>query len=126
MSDNFTYDYSAAQNVEAERIMRKYTGGAKEYSDIEKLRRLDRKAEGPGQVAAMTVGIIGTLVMGAGMSLVMVMNSLIIGIILGVVGIVVMLAAYPIYKKVTAAQREKVRDEILAISERIKAGQQGE
>lgn len=122
MENNFTYDYSAAQNEEAERIARKYTGEAKQYSDIEKLQMLDRKAETPGQAAAMTVGITGTLVMGAGMSLVMVMNSLVIGVILGIAGIGIMLTAYPIYKKVTENGREKVRGEVLALSERIKNG----
>ena len=121
-NETFTYDYSAAQNEEAERIMRKYTGEAKEYSDIEKLQSLDRKAEAPGQITAMTVGIIGILVMGAGMSLVMVFSELVIGIILGIVGIGIMLTAYPIYKKVTANGREKVRDEVLALSKKIKNG----
>lgn len=121
-NNTFNYDYSASQNEEAERIMRKYTGEAKEYSDIEKLKMLDRKTEAPGQIAAMTVGVIGTLVMGAGMSIVMVMGELILGIILGIAGIGIMLAAYPLYKKITADRREKVRDEMLALSEKIKNG----
>ena len=119
----FTYDYSAAQSEEAERILRKYSGEEKQYSDIEKLQRLDRKAETPGMIAAMTVGIIGTLVMGTGMSLVMVFSNMVIGIILGVLGIGIMLTAYPLYKKITRNSRAKVKDEILALSEKIRNGQ---
>ena len=119
----FTYDYSAAQNEEAERIMRKYSGEEKQYSDIEKLQRLDRKAETPGMIIAMTVGIIGTLIMGTGMSLVMVFSNMVIGIILGVLGIGIMLTAYPLYRKITRNSRAKVKDEILALSEKIRNGQ---
>ena len=124
MNDNkFTLDYSAADNEEAERIMRKYSGAEKQYSDIEKLRMLDRKAETPGQITALTVGIIGTLVMGAGMSLIMVFGNFFLGLILGIFGMGVMLTAYPLYKRITKSSREKVRDEILALSDKIRNGE---
>lgn len=124
MNDNrFTLDYSAADNNEAERIMRKYTGAEKQYSDIEKLRMLDRKAETPGRITALTVGIIGTLVMGSGMSLIMVFGNMVVGIILGIAGISIMLTAYPLYKKITKSSREKVRDEIIALSDKIRNGE---
>ncbi len=119
----FTYDYSAAQNEEAERIMRKYSGEEKQYSDIEKLQKLDRKAETPGMIAAMTVGIIGTLIMGTGMSLVMVFGNMVTGIVLGIVGIGIMLLAYPVWKKVTKSSREKVRAEVMQLGEKIRNGQ---
>ena len=122
-NSRFTLDYSAADNSEAERIMRKYTGAEKQYSDIEKLRMLDRKAETPGQITALTVGIIGTLVMGAGMSLIMVFGNMVVGIILGIAGIGIMLTAYPLYKRITKSSREKVRDEILALSDKIRNGE---
>ena len=119
-NSRFTLDYSAADNNEAERIMRKYTGAEKQYSDIEKLRMLDRKAETPGQITALTVGIIGTLVMGAGMSLIMVFGNIVPGLILGIFGMGVMLTAYPLYRKITKSSREKVRDEVIALSESIR------
>ena len=122
-NSRFTLDYSAADNSEAEHIMRKYTGAEKQYSDIEKLRMLDRKAETPGQITALTVGIIGTLVMGAGMSLIMVFGNMVVGIILGIAGIGIMLTAYPLYKKITKSSREKVKDEVIMLSEKIRNGE---
>ncbi len=34
-----------------------------------------------------------------------------------------MLTAYPLYKKITKSSREKVKDEILALSEKIRNGE---
>ena len=75
----------------------------------------------PGMICALTLGVLGILIFGAGMSLALVwtQTQLVTGVILGVVGFLVMGAAYPVHKKVTDKQKEKYAAEILALSEEL-------
>lgn len=63
-----------------------------------------RKQRGPidwGLVATWTIGVIGSLIMGFGMSRIMVgeasTSDMIVGLITGVVGLVICVLNYPIY-----------------------------
>ena len=69
-ADCFTYTYSARQRAEVQAIRRKYL--PEEEDKMERLRRLDRSAAKKGAAAAIALGTIGCLVMGAGMSMCMV------------------------------------------------------
>ena len=116
--DSFEFTYSAKQQKEIEKIRNKYV--SKEESKMEQLIRLDKQAERPGTIASIAVGIIGMLVLGAGMSCVLVFASnvriFIAGIILGIIGMAMESVAYPIYKKVTEKDRAKVAEQIIALS----------
>ncbi len=57
------------------------------------------------------------------MSLIMVFGNFFLGLILGIFGIGVMLTAYPLYKKITKSSREKVKDEVIMLSEKIRNGE---
>ena len=99
----------------------------KQTTELDALRRLDIKVKRPVTVAAYVIGSLSAIVMGAGMSLVMtdigavigLASAMIPGIIIGVVGMALALANYPIYKKLLSVRKEKYRDEILKLSERI-------
>ena len=77
----------------------------------------------------MIFGIVGALVMGTGMSLIMTdlasvlgmayMASLVVGVVAGVLGMILVALAYPIYKKVLGSEREKIAPEILRLSEEL-------
>ena len=118
---SFEFTYSAKQQEEVERIRSKYL--PKEESKMDKLIKLDRQAEQPGQIASIATGVIGTLLLGAGMSCTMVWGAnlgvFIAGIMIGLVGMAVVGAAYPIYKKVTEKERAKVADQIIALSNEL-------
>ena len=116
---SFQYSYSAKQQDEVEAIKRKYM--PKQEDKMEQLRKLDKSAETPGTVIGLILGIIGTLVMGTGMSCVMVWADtlFVVGIIVGLLGIVMIASAYPAYKIVTKKQREKIAPMILALSEEL-------
>lgn len=62
-NETFEYHYSATEQEEVRKIREKYA--SKEITDqeskMERLRRLDKSAAKPGTIAAVTVGIIGTL-----------------------------------------------------------------
>lgn len=119
-NNTFEYTYSADRQREIERIRKKYL--PKEEDKLETLRRLDRDAEKPGTIISIIIGILGTLIMGAGMSMTMVGNGAVlfaVGIILGIIGIGILAAAYPVYIIVTKRHRAKVAEQILALTEEL-------
>lgn len=115
----FEYTYSAKQQRELEAIRKKYL--PKEEDKMERIRRLDRKAESAGVITSLVIGIVGTLIMGTGMCCTMLAEGFVfvIGIVIGLVGIAVLSFAYPVYKKITKEQRAKVAEEIIALSNEI-------
>ena len=118
-NDTFNYNYSAKQQEEIRKIREKYV--PKEESKMEQLRRLDASATKPGIIAAMTLGIISTLVLGVGMCCVMVWEDrlFIPGIIIGVIGILGIILAYPLYNRMTKKRREKLAPEILRLIDEL-------
>ena len=114
----FEYTYSAKRQEELEAIKRKYVS---EEDKMETLRKLDKSVEQTATMASIIIGVIGTLIMGAGMSLCMVWPDrfMIPGIIIGVCGIAVLAVAYPIYKNLLRKQREKIAPRILTLIDEL-------
>lgn len=119
--ESFEFTYSAKQQEEVEKIRNKYV--PKEESKMEKLIRLDKQAERPGTIASIVVGVLGSLILGAGMSCTLVWNSsleiFIAGIVIGIVGMIVVGMAYPIYKKITKKERTKIAEQVIALSNEL-------
>ena len=123
----FEYKYSAKQQEEIDAIKQKYLPKQEQPEDkMETLRRLDRQAERPGMIAALTLGIIGILIFGSGMSLALVLPAgiavilcYVLGIFLSLLGMALMVLAYPAYKKITKVQREKIAPQILKLTEEL-------
>ena len=121
---SFEYTYSAQQQKEVEDIRKKYL--PKEEDKMERLRKLHAIPTQKAQAASLAVGVIGALIMGTGMSLAMtdigsVLGSLAmaLGILVGVVGMVLVALAYPLYNRVLRKEREKIAPEILQLSEEL-------
>jgi hypothetical protein len=95
--------------------------------NLDLLRELDAEVKRPANVFGYVFGSISAIIMGAGMSLVMtdigqqlgISNTMPLGIIIGVVGMLMAIATYPIYKNILASRKEKYADRILELSERI-------
>lgn len=117
--ETFTYNYSASQQSEIKKIREKYI--PKEESKMEQLRRLDESATRPGMIVSLIVGIIGALVMGVGMCCCMVwMGDLFIpGIIIGIIGMLGVASAYPLYSHITKKRREKLATEIMRLTDEL-------
>ena len=122
--EGFSFTYSAAQQQEVENIRKKYL--PKEEDKMERQRKLHGIPTQKAQAASLTVGIVGVLIMGTGMSLVMtniaaVLGSLamVIGIAVGIAGMVLAALAYPLYNRVLKKQREKIAPEILRLSDEL-------
>ena len=125
--ENFSFSYSAQQQKEVEAIRKKYL--PKEEDKMKRLRKLHAIPTQKAQTAALVVGIIGALTMGAGMSFIMtdlgaILGaysgfSMIIGIVVGLVGMMSVALAYPVYNRVLKKQREKIAPEILRLSDEL-------
>ena len=125
----FTYTYSAKEQAELQRIREKYTAPTETEDKMARLRRLDASVTNTAQAVALIFGIIGTLLLGAGMSLIMTDlaemlgtykdMAMVIGIIVGVVGGVLASLAYPIYNAIVKAKRKKLAPEIIRLTDEL-------
>ncbi len=125
----FTYTYSAEEQAEIRRIRERYTPKADTEDKMARLRRLDAAATRTAQLVALTLGIIGTLILGFGMSLCMtdIGNilgaykdmALLVGIIIGVLGGVLVGLAYPIYGAIVKIKRERLAPEIIRLTDEL-------
>ena len=113
-----------------ENIRSQYTEVERKHTELDELKALDAKVKKPANVFGYTYGSIGTVIMGAGMSLVMtdigaklgMINTLVPGIIVGILGMAMVLSTYPIYKKILTARKKKYAAKILDLSNRIMKG----
>lgn len=96
-------------------------------SELDELRALDAEVKKPATVFAYVFGSISAIIMGSGMSLVMtdigaaigLADAMFPGIAIGIVGMVLALINYPMYKRILASRKKKYADQILALSEKI-------
>ena len=111
-----------------EKIRSQYT--ETQHTDLDALKALDKKVKKPANVFGYVYGSIGAIVMGSGMSLVMtdigtmlgMTETLIPGIAVGLVGMVMALTTYPIYKKILNSRKKKYAHQIMELSDRIMKG----
>lgn len=115
----FEYTYSAPQQEEIKQILEKYR--PKEPDKMEQLRKLDDSASQKGMAVSLVVGVIGTLLLGIGMCCTMVWAGIwfVPGILIGIVGMVGVAMAYPVYTNVTKKEREKIAPEILRLADEL-------
>lgn len=113
------------QQFAAQKIRARYL--EKQTTELDTLRALDTRVRRPAAVFAYIFGSISAVIMGAGMSLVMtdigatvgIADPLIPGIVIGVVGMILALINYPIYKGILGSRKRKYGAGILALSEKI-------
>ncbi|MCM1055450.1 MAG: hypothetical protein NC394_08015 [Bacteroides sp.] len=119
--EKFNYTYSAGEQEEIRRIREKYAPKEKEETTLDQLRRLDASAAKTASLVSMTLGVIGILILGVGMCCTMVWADalFILGIVIGIIGIAAVSAAYPLYKRMAKRKREKLAPEIMRLSEKL-------
>lgn len=118
----FIYKYSAKENKEIQEIRNKYL--PREESKLEELKRLDCTVQSSGTLESLCVGIGGTLVFGLGLCLAMQaigsgVLTVALGVLLGIIGMVSMIIAYPIYRKVFCKTKEKLAPRILELTDEL-------
>ena len=113
------------QEFIVQKIRTQYT--EKTNTELDALRELDARVKRPANVFAYIFGSISALVTGAGMSLVMteigsmvgIDNPMFSGIVIGVVGMLMAIVNYPIYKKLLGKRKKKYAKDIMAISDKL-------
>lgn len=111
-----------------QKIRTQYT--EKEHTQLDALKELDKKVKRPANVFAYIFGSIGAIIMGSGMSLVMteigsslgIANPMVPGIVIGIIGMLMAIANYPIFKRILNSRRKKYSNEIIALSDKIMKG----
>lgn len=115
----FEYTYSARDQDELKRIRSKYL--PPEEDKMETLRRLDHRVTQKATMVSVIVGTLGALVLGLGMSCCLVWAGewFIPGILIGLMGIVTVALAYPLYDRILRRERERIAPEILRLTDEL-------
>lgn len=125
----FQYTYSAKEQEELKRIRDKYASPSETEDKMERLLRLDTGVTKKAQTVSLILGIIGTLILGFGMSLCMTDLAEIlgsyrdfamgIGIAIGMLGGILASLAYPTYNRIVKREREKIAPEIIRLTDEL-------
>ena len=120
----FEYTYSPKRQQEVEAIRNAYL--PKEEDKMEQLRKLHAMPTQKAQAISLAIGIIGTLILGTGMSLCMTELGAALGrfamalcIVVGLIGMVMVAAAYPMYNRTLKTERQKIAPEIFKLTDEL-------
>ena len=118
-NNTFSYNYSATRNKEVESIRRKYM--PHEESKLERLKKLDLRVQMAGTIESLCFGIVGALVFGIGMCffLDVFAGAVWLSALFMIIGSLIMIPAYPIYRKIARKTKTELTPEILRLSEEI-------
>ena len=122
--EGFSFTYSAKEQTEIQRIRSKYV--PQEEDKMAQLRRLDAIPHQRAQVRSLVIGILGSLILGTGMSLAMTeigaalgQMGMVIGILVGIIGLVMVALAYPVYDRILKKERARIAPQILQLTEQL-------
>lgn len=125
--ETFNYTYSAKEQSEIQAIRKKYIPPEEKEDKMTQLRRLDTAVTQKATTVSLIFGVIGTLLMGMGMSLIMTdigemlgtTLSMIVGIVVGIAGIILVCLAYPLYNRIIKKERKKIAPEIIRLTDEL-------
>lgn len=132
--DNNKFDFKYCAPTEEERkeinsIKKQYCEEQKTETKLERLRKLNASVKNKALIVSLTVGIIGVLIFGFGMSIsisdlksvfgLTELVAVILGAGIGIVGIVFMAIAFPLYKKTFNKGKKQHGEEIIKLSEEL-------
>lgn len=127
MSEKFEYKYTAPtdqEKREIEAIKRQYVKIEEPTSKLERLRDLDAKVKRLPTILGLSLGIVGTLIFGTGMTFFLEwIKYWFLGIPLSIVGLIFISLAMPVYKKIKEKNINKYRDEIISLSDSLLSGE---
>ncbi len=110
-----------------QKIRTQYMEKDSTQKELDLLRELDAEVKRPANVFGYVFGSIGAIIMGTGMSLVMtdisaqlgIANAMPAGIVIGIIGMIIAIINYSIYKTILASRKDKYAERILALSQKI-------
>lgn len=122
MNDEYKFNYSYSAPNESERreiesIKKQYVSAPKKEDKLERLRDLNKRVMQPPLIISLTIGIVGTLVMGVGLTMVLEWNIVAWGVMTGILGAAIAASAYPIYKAILNRNKRKYGERIIELSD---------
>jgi hypothetical protein len=109
-----TYRYTADEQREMDALRRRYTSENPD-EQLAAVRKIDRDVTRRATVMAVGFGLAGTLVMGLGLAMVLSLNLMIPGVLLGCCGIAVMAAMPAFYEQLLKRERKRVAPQIVEL-----------
>ena len=105
----------------AKKLQEEYSYQPKEKNNFEKLKELDNKVKKPARIFSYIFGTIGSLVLGTGMCIAMgvIGGAMPVGIAIGLAGIGIVSATYPLHNKIIKARKNKYSAEILKLTNEV-------
>ena len=122
MSNQFNYTYIAPteeERKEIDSIRKQYLPKEQSETKLERLRRLNSLVKNSAIIWALTIGVLGCLVFGLGLTMVLEWSVIRWGVLVAVIGCVPMAISYPIYKLVLKKNKARYGEEILRLSEEL-------
>lgn len=123
MSEKFEYKYSAPtmeEREEIDSIRKQYLPKDKSMTKIERLRYLDNKVKSIPVIVSLCLGVSGLLFFGLGMTFFLEwVNLWFLGIPCSLIGLALMIPAYPMYCKLLAKYKEMYGEEIIELSNEL-------
>lgn len=116
-SNKFHYVYNANNQDEVKKIREKYI--SEQEDKMKQLRKLDESVTTPGMVVSLIFGVIGTLIFGLGLCCCLVWSQFGLGILLGLIGMVGIILAYPMYSMITKKRKEQLAPEIIKLCDEL-------
>lgn len=104
---------------EIERIRNSYV--EKEETNVDRLKKLDNKVKNFPMIFCLAFGVVSSLIMGAGMSILLgsLELSVILGYTLGILGLALMIINPFIYRAILQSRKNKYGQEIIQLSDEI-------
>ena len=121
-NDKFQYTYAAPteeERREIESIRKDFLPPEKNSDKLARLRKLNDRVKNAAMITSLSMGVIGILLFGLGMSLCLVWQNYAAGVIVAALGIAPMAAATPVYNAVLRRGKKKYGEEILRLSEEL-------
>ena len=123
MGEKFEYKYSAPsieERKEIDSIRSQYLPKDKSMTKLDRLRYLDNKVRSVPMIISLSLGVIGILLFGTSMTFFLEWTKYwYIGIPFGLVGIILIALAYPMYNKTLNKYKNKYSQEILELSNEL-------
>jgi len=120
--EKFQYSYSVPTELERREIAsikKLYEDETPKDSKLSRLRKLDAFVKNSAMALGISSGTIGLLIFGLGMSLFLEWSLYAWGVLMAILGILPMIAAYPAYKFLLNKNKKKYGAEILRLSEEL-------
>lgn len=104
----------------AQEIVEMYSYEGPENSVEDQILAIEESVKKRASIRALTIGVLGCLLLGIGMSLTMVTSDFfVLGIVVGIVGLAVVCVNYLLYKRHLASLREAAKPQIMSLASQL-------